>query len=97
MILALLFAANLWTWNASADATGYKFCWSYDPTSWNLALCADVGPALEFPTAEMDALWAVEANPGMVMYFQAVAYNAAGLDATGATFAPVPSVWACLP
>jgi len=95
VILALLFAANLWTWNASPTADGYKFCWSYDRAYWNLALCADTGPALEFPTDEMDSLWAVETNPHATMYYQAVAYNAAGLDTTGQAFAPRPASWPC--
>ena len=95
MILALLFAATLWHWNPSEAATGYLFCWSSDRASWNISLCSDVGPALEFATDELEALWAVEVNPGTTMYYQAVAYNDAGLDTTGQAFAPRPASWPC--
>ncbi len=91
----VLLAAGVWSWDASPGATGYKFCWSYDATYWNHALCVDVGDDLRFDPSDFDALWAVEANPGMTLFYQVVAYNGAGDDATGQTFAPIPAQWVC--
>ncbi len=96
MLAALLLIAGTWTWNASPTADGYQFCWSYDNQEWSLALCVDVGPSLAYlPSIELDLLWAIESTPGAILFFQVLAYNAAGFDEVGQTFTPVPPDWLC--
>lgn len=96
MLAALLLVAGTWTWNASAGADGYRFCWSYNQEQFSLALCVDVGPNTAFlPSVELEQVWAIEENPGAILFFQVIAYNEDGFDDAGQTFTPVPPDWTC--
>ena len=96
-LLALLVSVpGTWFWDPSPTATGYEFCWSYNNEAWSLAQCVDVGPLLSFlPSIELDAVWAIEANPGSILFYQVIAYNGAGYDSVGQTFAQIPPDWTC--
>jgi hypothetical protein len=94
-LLLLSSIPGLWEWDASEGATGYKFCWSYNAAYWNHGLCSDLGDVLSFDSAEFEAMWAVEANPGMELFYQVIAYDADGYDPTGQAFEPTPTQWVC--
>ena len=88
------FPPGTWHWDPSATATGYEFCWSYDPERFSRALCVDVGASTSFlPSIELQEVWHVA--EGGVLFFQVCAYNAAGFDEECAAFDPVPPDWTC--
>lgn len=96
MLLLLIMIPGTWIWDEVPTATGYEFCWSYNDQQFFLALCVDVGPNTSFlPSIELLQLWAIESNPGAILFFQVIAYNDAGYDEVGQTFTAIPNDWTC--